>query len=110
MKEQEQIIEGVEKDRLAEVEQEIRHRLERYLDGTSYRFNPDAAVVEEVIKGLAIRRLKTGHEYCPCRVVTGNEEKDKKIVCPCDYHKKEIKHKGRCYCGLLVGPDYRAEG
>ena len=102
----EQIAEGVEKDRLAEVEQEIRHRLEKYLEGTPYRFNPDAAVVEEVIKGLAIRRLKTGHEYCPCRVVTGNVEKDKKIICPCDYHEKEIERKGRCFCGLLVGPDY----
>lgn len=94
---------------LAQVEKEVRQRLGKYLEGAPYRFNPDASVVDTIIKGLALRKLKTGHEYCPCRVVTGKKEEDEKIVCPCAYHEEEIRENEICYCGLFVGPDYKAE-
>jgi len=49
---------------------------------------------------------KYGERYCPCRVITGNFEEDKVIICPCIYHKQEIKDWGHCLCRLFFDKDY----
>ncbi|MFQ5863182.1 MAG: ferredoxin-thioredoxin reductase catalytic domain-containing protein [Candidatus Brocadiales bacterium] len=95
------------KNPLKQVEWEVRERLEKWLEGTPYRFNPDTTVVNTIIRGLAIRKVKAGDEYCPCRVLSGNIEKDSKIVCPCVFAKAEIERDGICLCHLFVGPDYK---
>lgn len=92
---------------LEQVEREVRARLEKWLEGTPYRFNPDTTVVDTIIRGLAIRKIKTGEEYCPCRVLTGDVEKDSKSICPCVYSKAEIEKDGICLCHLFVGPNYK---
>lgn len=97
----------VKKDSLARAQLEVRQRLERWLENTPYKFNPDTSTVETIIKGLALRRLKYGEEYCPCRVVKEDEEENKRIVCPCIYHEEEIAQNGICFCGLFVGPNYQ---
>ncbi|MFQ5957623.1 MAG: ferredoxin-thioredoxin reductase catalytic domain-containing protein [Candidatus Brocadiales bacterium] len=91
---------------LEHVEREVRKRLEKWLEGTPYRFNPDTTVVDTIIRGLAIRKVKAGDEYCPCRVLSGDIEKDSKIVCPCVFSKAEIESEGICLCHLFVGPNY----
>ncbi|HHT9132887.1 MAG TPA: ferredoxin-thioredoxin reductase catalytic domain-containing protein, partial [Candidatus Tripitaka californicus] len=63
-------------DRLDRAQQGVRQRLEKWLKNTPYRFNPDTSTVDTIIKGLALRKLKYGEEYCPCRVVN-NEDKEK---------------------------------
>ncbi len=93
---------------LEQVEREVRTRLEKWLETTPYRFNPEANVADTIIRGIAIRKVKAGDEYCPCRVLSGNPKEDAKIVCPCIYHKAEIKNDGICLCNLFVGPNYTA--
>lgn len=89
------------------IEKEIRAHLQNFIEHShQYRFNPDSAAVEVIIKGLTIRKIKTGYAYCPCRVVTGNVENDAKIICPCIYHEEEIRKHGICHCGLFVSKDY----
>ncbi len=100
---------GVKEDRLARVQQEVRRRLEKWVVNTPYHFNPDTSTVETIIKGLALRKLKYGEEYCPCRVVKENEEENRGIICPCIYHEEEIAENGICFCGLFVGPNYRPD-
>jgi len=77
-------------------------KYEEYAIKNSFRLNPNKKIVEVVIKGLAANEKKFGKRYCPCRRVQGIPEKDKKIICPCIYHKKEIKKQGHCYCLLFV--------
>ncbi|HHT9124462.1 MAG TPA: ferredoxin-thioredoxin reductase catalytic domain-containing protein [Candidatus Brocadiia bacterium] len=96
---------GRELDKV-KVANEIRARLQNFVKHSQYSFNPDVSVVETIIKGLTIRMIRTGYAYCPCRVVTGNIEKDAKIICPCIYHEEEIRIHGICHCGLFVGKDY----
>ncbi len=96
-------------ENLAKAQQEVRHRLERWLKGTSYRFNPDTSTVDTIIKGLALRKQKYGEELCPCRVVAQDAQENKKIVCPCIYHEEEINQHGVCFCGLFVGPNYKPD-
>ena len=75
---------------------------ERYAKEIGFKLNPNKKIVEGVIKGLFEDEKNYGKKYCPCRRVTGNKEEDKKIICPCIYHKQEIKTQGHCHCQLFV--------
>lgn len=90
-------------------EQEIKQDLDKYLETKEFRYHPDDEVVHRVIKGLAARRSKTGMLLCPCRLATGDPEKDQAIVCPCRYHEKEIAEQGMCHCRLFVASDWSGE-
>ena len=84
-----------------ESEAEIRERLQAYAESQGFILNPDKERQDLVIKGLHNNAVKRGAEYCPCRVRTGDVEADKEIICPCIYHKDEIKEKGYCHCNLF---------
>lgn len=62
--------------------------------------NPDEKQLATVIRGLVRNKAKFGHQYCPCRLRSGDEEKDHAIECPCVYHKDEIANDGSCHCKL----------
>lgn len=85
--------------------QTLRRRLEEYVADKPFRLNPDDAVVDRVVRGLAKRLETTGRATCPCRLATGDAEADKAIVCPCVYHEEEIEAKGVCHCMLFVAND-----
>ena len=80
----------------------IRERIERYAEQSPFKLNPDEKTVARVIKGLAARKKKYGYDFCPCRIVSGDKEKDDKIICPCEYHKEEVSRDGKCHCDLFV--------
>ncbi|ABE51330.1 ferredoxin-thioredoxin reductase catalytic domain-containing protein [Methanococcoides burtonii] len=73
----------------------------KYADKAGYMLNPDEESLHLVLEGLARNRNKHGKNYCPCRIVTGDEQEDKKIICPCIYHKDEINDGGSCHCDLF---------
>jgi len=76
--------------------------IEAYASKVGIKVNPDKKRVQEVITGLLKKREKSGENYCPCRVVTGNKEKDEEIICPCVFHRGEIGLQGHCLCQLFV--------
>ena len=80
----------------------IRERIEQYAEQSSFKLNPDEKTVARVIKGLAARKKKYGFDFCPCRIVSGDKEKDDKIICPCEYHEEEVSRDGKCHCDLFV--------
>lgn len=82
----------------------IVEKIQRYVSSSPYKLNPNEKIVERVIKGLISRKIKYGYEYCPCRLVSGDWEKDMKIICPCVYHCEEIERDGKCHCDLFVAP------
>jgi ferredoxin-thioredoxin reductase catalytic subunit len=86
--------------------EEVLKLSEKYAEQSGLKLNPDTKHVEKIIKGLVENEKKYGFRYCPCRVLTGNEEEDRKKICPCFWHKQEIKHMGRCLCGLFVSKEY----
>ncbi|MCD4821668.1 MAG: thioredoxin fold domain-containing protein [Methanococcoides sp.] len=73
----------------------------KYADKAGYLLNPDEESLHLVLEGLARNRNKHGKNYCPCRIVTGDDQEDKKIICPCIYHKDEISNDGSCHCDLF---------
>ncbi len=83
----------------------IRERLEKYVENKPFILNPNESTVAKVIKGLIARNNKYGKEYCPCRIVSGDAEKDDKIICPCEYHEDEVRDDGKCHCDLFVAAE-----
>jgi ferredoxin-thioredoxin reductase catalytic chain len=89
---------------IEKIKKTIRSRLERYIQRSGLRLNPDAEHVEEIMTGLAFRKQKFGRAYCPCRLPTGNSKEDGKITCPCRWHRDEIESDGMCLCKLFFAP------
>ena len=82
--------------------EELIKKSEEYAKESGFKINPNRKIVEGVVRGLLEREKKFGERYCPCRRVTGDKEEDKKIICPCVYHKEEIEKDGHCHCDLFV--------
>jgi len=81
-------------------EEEIRAQDEEYAHRNCWVLNPDKKVLDVVIQGLTLNEKKFGRRYCPCRLRSGDEERDWAIICPCRYHRDEIAKNGHCRCRL----------
>jgi len=86
-------------------EDEIRTWTEEYAKKNGWVLNPDKKVLTAVIRGLARNKKKFGERYCPCRLRSGDMEKDRAIICPCICHKDEIAQDGHCHCQLYYRKD-----
>jgi ferredoxin-thioredoxin reductase catalytic subunit len=73
----------------------------RYAEKKGLRLNPDEEMLDLVIEGLANNEIRHGKHYCPCRILSGDKDEDRKIVCPCIYHMDEIENDGNCHCELF---------
>jgi ferredoxin-thioredoxin reductase catalytic subunit len=86
----------------------------KWMNATKYQneieLNPD----EEVLKMLAEsegKSLLSGKQpYCPCRIHTGNEMADQKIVCPCYFYMGEVELQGHCHCSLYLDKNKKKNG
>ena len=86
-------------------EEEILDWARGEADRCGYRLNPDERQLGAVVKGLARNRDRFGMRYCPCRLRSGDPEKDAAIVCPCVHRDQEVESEGRCHCNLFLAPD-----
>ena len=84
---------------------DLKEKSKVYADSVGIQLNPDEQVVGGIVKALFKNKETKGDLYCPCRIVTGDKEKDKEIVCPCVYHRGEIELQGFCHCRLFVKKD-----
>jgi len=83
-----------------ELESEILDWARKYAQKQHCTLNPDNKKLDIVIRGLARNERKFGERYCPCRLRSGDPEKDKDIICPCIFHEDEIESDGSCHCNL----------
>lgn len=84
----------------------LRLLFQRVIDPLGYKFTPDAGLVDFCLEQEAILEEKHGIPYCPCQGLTGDREKDMKIVCPCiPFHQRHFDAMKRCWCGLYVHKD-----
>ena len=84
--------------------QEILSWARKYAEEKGLVLNADDRQFNAVIRGLVRNRLKHGERYCPCRIRSGDPEKDRLIICPCAYHEDEIEDEGHCHCNLFFLP------
>ena len=72
--------------------------------------HPDPKFLQMLIEGLTTNYNTHGYYGCPCRLLDGNREKDKDIICPCDYCAPDQQEFGHCYCGLYLTPAFHKTG
>jgi ferredoxin-thioredoxin reductase catalytic subunit len=82
--------------------QKLIEEYEEYAKKNGIFLNPDKVFVENLVKRLLANEEKYGRRYCPCRLVSGDEEKDKDKICPCKWSNEEITRQGHCLCNLFV--------
>jgi len=82
-------------------EKQILKLSRQYAKKQDFSINKDKKHLNFIIKGLKKNEEKYGYIFCPCRIITGDFDNDRKIICPCVYHKKEIKKWGHCLCKLF---------
>lgn len=86
---------------IEEREEEVRSWAEKYAADNGWILNPDEKQQTAVIKGLARNTERFGAAYCPCRIRSGDTEKDKQIICPCIFHRDELDQAGHCTCNFF---------
>ncbi len=84
---------------------EIISWIRKYAKEKKLAINPDDRQFTAVVRGLVRNRLKHGERYCPCRIRSGDAEKDRLIICPCTFHEQEIESEGHCHCNLFFRPE-----
>lgn len=72
---------------------------------TGYYVNPDVEFVEMLLENIQTNIDRYGYGACPCRLASGDREKDLDIICPCDYRDPDLEEYGFCFCGLYVTKD-----
>ena len=86
-----------EADRLREVLRPVQ-------EAQGFLFNDDEAATRELLESLLVNKGRYGYMACPCRLATGERERDRDIICPCAYRAPDVAEYGSCYCGLYVSP------
>jgi len=75
-----------------------------------WKLNPDRDFVDMLMEGLTVNYNRYGYYSCPCRDADGVRERDRDIVCPCDYCRPDQEESGHCYCGLYLTKEFFASG
>ena len=85
---------------------ELYEMLRKVQEPKGYFFNKDRERVDDLLNALIENKNRYGYMSCPCRLASGDREKDKDIICPCEYRAPDVKEFGSCYCNLYVTPDW----
>jgi len=85
---------------------DLYENLKKIHEPKGYFFNQDKSLVYELLEALLQNKETYGYMACPCRLASGDREKDRDIFCPCDYREPDVAEYGSCYCGLYVSKAY----
>lgn len=89
--------------------EELYEQLRKVQEPKGYFFNRDKEFVMELLNSLLINKERYGYMSCPCRLASGDKEKDKDILCPCIYRAPDVEAYGSCYCGLYVSKEWNED-
>lgn len=78
---------------------------EKEANKTGYYLNPDVDYCEMLLENIKVNEDRYSYAACPCRLASGEREKDLDLICPCDYRDKDLNEYGFCFCGLYVTRD-----
>jgi ferredoxin-thioredoxin reductase catalytic subunit len=84
----------------------IKKTIDRWQDfakRNNISLNKDSKRVELLANGVLSNEDNTGFKYCPCRLNSGDEVADAKLICPCNFKsQKTWKEVDECWCSLFV--------
>lgn len=85
---------------------ELYEMLKKVQEAKGFFFNKDKDRVLEILQDLLVNKERYGYMSCPCRLASGDREKDRDIFCPCAYRADDVKDYGSCYCNLYVSREW----
>lgn len=83
----------------------LYERLDQEAEASGYHLNPDREFTRGLVEGLLINEQRYGYQSCPCRLATGDKQRDLDIICPCDYRDPDLTDWEACYCALYVSEE-----
>jgi len=86
--------------------EKLYEALRKAQEPKGFLFNKDKERVYELLEALIVNRERYGYMSCPCRLASGDREKDRDILCPCVYREDDVKEYGSCYCNLYVSKEW----
>ncbi|QTA79611.1 Ferredoxin thioredoxin reductase, subunit beta [Desulfonema limicola] len=86
--------------------QKLYEQLKKVQEPKGYYFNDDKKRTLELLESLIKNKERYGYMVCPCRLASGDKEKDKDIICPCEYRISDVEEFGSCYCNLYVSKEW----
>ena len=85
---------------------ELYEMLRNIQEPKGFFFNKDKDLVSEILQDLLINKERYGYMSCPCRLASGDRDKDRDIFCPCAYRSDDVREYGSCYCNLYVSREW----
>ena len=82
--------------------QELYERMQKVQEAKGYYFNKNKERTFELLEALLENKARHGYMGCPCRLLSGDRDADRDIICPCVYSVPDIEEYGSCYCNLYV--------
>ena len=86
--------------------QKLYEMMKKVQEPKGYYFNEDRERTFELLDALIQNKERYGYMGCPCRLLSGDRENDRDIICPCTYSVPDIAEFGSCYCNLYVSKDW----
>ena len=86
--------------------QKLYEMMKKVQEPKGYYFNNDRERTIELLDALIQNKERYGYMGCPCRLLSGDRENDRDIICPCTYSVPDIAEFGSCYCNLYVSKDW----
>ena len=86
--------------------EQLYEMLKKVQEPKGYYFSDDAERVMDLMQALLANKERYGYMVCPCRLSSGNKEKDRDIICPCVYRTEDVAEYGSCYCNLYVSKEW----
>ena len=84
----------------------LYQQLKKVQEPKGYYFNTDRERVLDLMQALLTNKERYGYMGCPCRLVSGDRENDRDIICPCVYRQPDVAQYGSCYCNLYVSREW----
>jgi len=89
--------------------EQLYEMLRKMQEPKGYFFSSDKEWVLNILRGLLTNKERYGYMSCPCRLASGDREKDKDIICPCVYRAPDVEEYGSCYCNLYVSKEWNED-
>jgi ferredoxin-thioredoxin reductase catalytic chain len=86
--------------------QQLYDMMQKVQEAKGFYFNTDRERVFELLDALLLNKQRYGYMGCPCRLLSGNRDQDRDIICPCEYSAPDIAEYGSCYCNLYVSKEW----
>jgi ferredoxin-thioredoxin reductase catalytic chain len=86
--------------------EKLYEMLRKMQEPKGFFFSKDKERVLDLLAGLLENKSRYGYMGCPCRLASGDREKDKDIICPCVYRAPDVEEFGSCYCNLYVSKEW----